>query len=110
LIDYADKFKAACYVSSKAVKDYTVAVKLADGVEKPFIGTWFSLPAPQLDNFSFLCNNIEKMLLTDLPSYPVERTLLTTGMMAFLLQSRANAGDRVPTKDLATISYRPVEA
>jgi hypothetical protein len=110
LIEYADKFKAACYVSPKAVKEFTIAVKLADGVEKPFIGTWFHLPVPQRDNFSFLCNNIEKMLLTDLPSYPVERTLLTTGMIAFLLQSRANAGARVPTPDLATISYRPVDA
>jgi hypothetical protein len=39
-------------------------------------------------------------------SYPVERTLLTTGALHFLMDSRHNGGVLTPTPDLAGIAYQ----
>jgi hypothetical protein len=64
------------------------------------------LPKPQRDHFSFLCNHIEVMFRTGKPSYPVERTLLTTGMLAFLMDSRYQNGKRLETPELAKLRYR----
>ena len=70
-------------------------------------GTWFYLPKPQRDHFSFLCNHIEKMFLTGKPSYPVERTLIVTGMLAFLMDSHHEGGRRIETPELEKVGYRP---
>jgi hypothetical protein len=105
VIEYTDGFRAACYVSPAYINEYALALRLP-GLEKP-VATWCYLPKPQRDHFSFLCNHIEKMFRTDLPSYPVERTLLTTGMLSFLMDSLFESGKRVPTADLSKISYRP---
>src|SRR5207302_8254411 len=107
LIEYADGLKTSCYVSPGHINDWAAAVKLADR-DKP-VGTWCYMPKPQRDHFSFLCNHIEKMFLTGRPSYPVERTLLTTGMLAFLMDSRHAGGRRLETPELSKIRYRAAE-
>ena len=58
------------------------------------VGTHALLPQPQRDHFSFLCNHIEVMFRSGRPSYPVERTLLTTGILDALHDSRAGGGKR----------------
>src|SRR5262249_50967223 len=85
LIEYADGLRGAGYVSARHVAEFAAAVQPAG--HQP-AGTWCYLPKPQRDHFSFLSNHIEKMFLTGKSSYPVERTLLTTGMLAFLMDSR----------------------
>lgn len=108
LIEYADGLKTACYVSPGHISDWAVAIKL--GSRDQPVGTWCYMPKPQRDHFSFLCNHIEKMFLTGKPSYPVERTLLTTGMLAFLMDSRHDKGKRIETPDLSKISYPTTES
>ncbi len=41
------------------------------------------------------------MMTSGKPSYPVERTLLTTGMLAFLMESKASGHRRIATPQLA---------
>ena len=71
------------------------------------VGTWCELNKPQRDHFSFLCNHVEVMFRTGRPSYPVERTLLVTGALAALIDSRAAGGRRLETPHLAALGYTP---
>jgi hypothetical protein len=60
-------------------------------------------------HFGYLVRAIEHMVLTGKPAYPVERTLLTTGMLAALLQSRSERGALIPTPHLAAVAYQPAD-
>jgi len=53
-----------------------------------------------------LVNNIEKMFLTGRPAYPVERTLLTTGLTAAGVESLHRNQTRYDTPHLS-VRYQP---
>jgi len=108
LIDYVDGLRAACYLSRGHSAEFAFAAGV-EGVARP-AGTWFYLPKPQRDHFSFLSNHIEKMFLTGKPSYRVERTYLTTGMLAGLIDSRFVGGKWIETPELAMIRYEPLSS
>jgi hypothetical protein len=57
-----------------------------------------------LPHFDGLVHCIEELFVTKKPVYPVERTLLTSGILAFLFDSREQKR-RVETPELA-IQYR----
>jgi hypothetical protein len=48
-------------------------------------------------------------MATGRPSYSVERTLLTGGVLSALLQSRAERGTWLPTPHLADLRYEPAD-
>ena len=58
------------------------------------------------DPFSRLGLNIQEMFLTGESQYPVERTLLVTGALEALMESRYRGGVRLETPHLR-VSYRP---
>jgi len=58
------------------------------------------------DFFNPLVNRVEKMFLTGKPTYPVERTLLTTGLVAAGVESLYRQQTRYETPHLA-ITYQP---
>jgi hypothetical protein len=105
LVEYADGFRAAAYVARRLVAEFAFAAQGA-GRREP-VGTWCELSKPQRDHFSFLCNHLEVMFRTGRPSYPVERTYLVTGVLAALMDSRAQGGLRVRTLHLRDICYDP---
>jgi hypothetical protein len=91
------------------VKDFNFAADVG-GRREPF-STQMYLPMPDgrttlADFFNPLVNNMEKMFLTGKPTYPVERTLLTTGLVAAGVESLYRQQARYETPHLA-IAYQP---
>jgi hypothetical protein len=96
---------------SGLVRDFNFAAQLEGNTET--FSTQMYLPMPDgrttLANFfSPLVNNAEKMFLTGKPTYPVERTLLTTGLTAAGVESLFLGQKRYPTPHLA-IRYQPTK-
>lgn len=92
------------------LRDFNFAARI-DGRAEPF-STQMYLPMPDgrttLANFfSPLVYHAEQMFLTGKPSYPVERTLLTTGLTAAGVESLFRNQERLDTPHLAGIRYRP---
>ena len=79
-------FQATLLHLSKAyVRDWMVAVELEDGtIQTSVLSSAESNPNP---SFSYLGLNIQQMMLTGKPTYPVERTLLVTGALEALMES-----------------------
>ncbi|MBX6316111.1 MAG: twin-arginine translocation signal domain-containing protein [Isosphaeraceae bacterium] len=102
--EYADGLKATMLLMNGLVQDFTFAARLR-GEPEP-LSTLFHLPPnPNVVYSAALMSKAEQMFLTGRPAYPVERTLLTSGLVAAGLQSLAD-GRRIETPHLA-VRYRP---
>ena len=64
------------------------------------------IPTENSNNFSMLVHGIAQMYQTGKPSHPVERTLLTTGALSFLMESASQGHKRLETPMLR-VSYKP---
>ena len=109
--EHADGLKCTVLLMSGLVKDFNFAAYV-DGSSNPW-STQMYLPMPDgrttLANFfSPQVNNIEKMYLTGKATYPVERTLLTTGLTAAGVESLYRQQVRYETPHLA-IRYQPAK-
>ncbi len=107
-IEYADGLKATLLMLSGLVQDFTVALRIA-GQPQP-LSTQMYLPGLSPgqtlpDFFSPLSHHIETMFRTGKPPYPVERTLLTTGILATAVESLHKGQQRIETPDLRHIRY-----
>jgi hypothetical protein len=108
---HADGLKCTLLLMSGLVRDFNFAAYV-NGSRDPW-STQMYLPMPDgrttLANFfTPLVNNMEKLFLTGRSPYPVERTLLTTGLTAAGVESLYLGQKRFETPHLA-IQYRPPE-
>lgn len=98
LVEYRDGLQAAAYMSPKRVGDFAFAGQIK-GQPDP-VAWWYQTPKPQRDHFSYLSQHVGTMMITGKATYPVERTLLTTGMLAALMESKADGYKRIETPHL----------
>lgn len=104
-IEYADGLKATMLLLNGLVDDFNFAARI-QGESEP-LSTMFHLPPnPNVVYSAALMSNAEKMFMTSEAPYPVERTLLTSGLVAAGLQSLANSQKRLETPHLA-VKYQP---
>jgi hypothetical protein len=104
LIEYRDGLRAAVYMLNGYVASWLFAAKLKDRAQP--VATHFGMlqAARDLPHFDGLVHCIEELFVTGKPVYPVERTLLTTGILSFLIESRYRKR-RLETPQLK-VSYR----
>ena len=107
--EHTDGLKCTMLLLGGLVRDFTFAAYV-NGAREPW-STQMYLPMPDgrttLANFfSPQMNNVEQMFLTGKPTYPVERTLLTTGLTAAGVDSIFRDQSRLETPHLA-IKYQP---
>lgn len=107
VVEYVDGLRATVLTLNGHVDDTSVAVRLVDedGRDR-IVSTLMYLPAPPGANFfNPLVLRIEDLFKTDKPPYPVERTLLTGGILDVALESRVKGHKRLETPELAAIDY-----
>ena len=109
--EHNDGLKCTMLLMNGLIRDFNFAAYV-DGSREPW-STQMYLPMPDgrttLANFfSPLVNNVEKMYLSGKAAYPIERTLLTTGLTAAGVESLYRGQTRFETPHLA-IPYQPVK-
>ncbi len=105
LIQYADGLLAPVLMLSGYARNISAVVKAKNA--EPMGGLVEERKEPY-PHFAYLLKGIEQMIHTGKPAYPVERTLLTAGILDRLLTSRSKNGERLPTPELS-INYKAVD-
>lgn len=105
LFEYADGFRGAQFMLQNVTRT-AVAVKLKG--QKPAATSFEERPEPRYPHFAYLLKAVEAMVHTGRPSYPVERTLLTSGILDRALTSRSKRSAKLDTPELA-VAYKPVD-
>jgi hypothetical protein len=111
LIEHRDGFRTAIYMTS--IRDFNFAGMRADNGE--IIGCQMYLPMPgtsatTADFFTPLIRNIEQMIVTGSTRYPIERTLLTSGMVIGGVHSLAAGEAKYETPMMQVVYQGPAES
>jgi len=112
IIDYADGLEATVLLLNGYVADFAFAARLRGSYRGPGIDLdiascrFYLQPERPYAHFATQVRAIETLMSTAHPPAPLERTLLTTGMLESLLISRARGGAKVRTPHLR-FCYQP---
>jgi len=104
-IEYLDGFRATILTLNPVNGEWCIGWREAAEAE-PRSTLFWTQEARPFGHFTFLVQGIDRMIQTGQPTWPVERTLLTTGLLDALLTSRLCGGVRLETPHLA-IEYQP---
>ena len=101
LIDYRDGLRATVLMLDEAIATFAFAARRDGALD----ACEFFLQGAPHGHFTFLVRQIESLILTGQPPYPIERTLLTTGILEAALHSRRQEQAVLDTPEL-DIHYR----
>ncbi len=104
LIEYRDGLRAAMLMLDGAVQDFNFAARVRGAA--PVSTQFFLSPNPNVTYSACLVSKIEQMFVSKQAPYPIERTLLTSGMLEACLTSRLQDHKKLETPQLA-VSYQP---
>ena len=108
-VEYADGLKSTMLLLNGLVKDFTFSARLKG--EKDPLSVLFHLPpVPNVTYSAALMSKAEEMFVMGKAPYPIERTLLTSGINAAGLQSLATGSKRLETPHLAVKYAVPKES
>jgi hypothetical protein len=96
IIDYADGLRACVLSLNGAVLEWSAAWQYEKTSKVESAVFWTQELRPFM-HFSWMLMDIGKMMQTGKPAWPVERTLLTSGLLDALLISKRDGGQKLPT-------------
>ena len=96
LLEYADGLRAAVLMLNGYMNGWGYASRVNGQIK----ATEVILSGPPYIHFSYLSLNIQKLFLTGIPPYPVERTLLISGALDALMESCYQGHRRIETPHL----------
>ncbi|MDE0105138.1 MAG: hypothetical protein OXN89_22400 [Bryobacterales bacterium] len=106
VLKYRDGLEAAAYMLNNCVRGWNFAAEIDGRILSTHFG---QVPQTRdLPHFDGLTHCIEELFVSGRPIYPVERTLLTTGVLAFLFESRERKG-KVDTPELGVTYSAPAD-
>ncbi|MCH8828701.1 MAG: hypothetical protein IID45_03885 [Planctomycetes bacterium] len=104
VIRYRDGLRASVLVLNGTATEFSAAWRVRG--DKRIRATLFALQdARPFMHFTYLLQGIEKMMHSRKPTWPVERTLLTTGILHAAMLSKTKNGKRIDTRHM-NIAYR----
>jgi hypothetical protein len=104
IIDYTDGLRVNLFTLNGATGGWSAAWQYRDGRRAATLFAGQNKPIPI--RFDWQMKGVEDMVLTGEPSWPVERTLLTSGTLDAALISKRDGDKLVPTPFLR-VAYQP---
>jgi hypothetical protein len=108
-IEYVDGLKGTMLLMNGLVGDFTFAARLK-GRAEPLSTLFYLPPNPNVTYSAALMSKAEEMFVTGKAPYPIERTLLTTGLVATAVESLGTGQKRIETPHLAVRYQAPRES
>lgn len=102
LLEYNDGFKATVLMLNGYVNEFAFAARVDGKIQAT---EFFLQNEDPFGHFSYLSLNIEEMFISGAPQYPAERTLLTSGVLDAIMNSKHQGYARIETPYL-NIRYR----
>ena len=106
LIDYIDGTHATLLMLDGALADYNFAARVR-GVSEPSSCQFLLPPVPNVAYSACLMHQVETMIESGRAPYPVERTLLVSGVLESCLDSKLQSHRRLDTPHLAVHYQSP---
>src|SRR5262249_36189637 len=107
-IEYTDGTKGTMLMLNGAVRDFNISARLGG---QEIVSTQFFMPPAPNDGYSAcLAAKIDQMYQARKAPYPVQRTLLTTGMLEACLNSRHRLNQKIETPHLGVSYKAPAES
>ncbi len=108
LVEYNDGFRGSIVCLGGLVNEYLAAFRVKG--RREIDSTLCYDPPENSNNFSMLVHGMTQMFVTGTRPYPVERTLLTTGALAALMESAHRGYQKVETPELHVAYTAPQES
>ncbi|MFN0170978.1 MAG: hypothetical protein ACKV22_31560 [Bryobacteraceae bacterium] len=102
VIEYRDGLRATLLWLNGAISNFLFAGRVNGSIQST---QFFLGPGPNVTYSACLASGIEEMIRTGVAPYPVERTLLVSGMLERCLESKLRGGRRLQTPELE-VRYR----
>ena len=110
LIEYVDGLKATLLMLNGAVKDFNFSARVR-AIKDPVSTQFFLTPEPNVTYSACLMSKVEEMFATGVAPYPIERTLLVSGMLESCLTSGKERGQaRLETPHLRVAYQAPLKS
>ncbi len=105
IVQHLDGLRVSLFELNPTVGVWTAAWR--DGSGRSIVSTEFrTQEARPAAHFGLLVDGIQQMMMSGKPAWPVERTLLTSGMLDALLLSHTRGGTLIETPELR-VEYQP---